>query len=108
MGSIKTFTRRKERAEKEKGGREKEIDITTLGSRSVDDECGNPPVMDTRLPPCGFAFYSLVATSWRASHASSPSRAYITLDLVRRRLLWGVVAEGLWGGRESLPPINSV
>ena len=88
--------------------REKGREITTIGSREDNDGRGNPLVMGVRLAPWGCAFYSLVPASWHASHASRPSRTYITLDLLHRRLLRGVVVEGLLGGREPLPQINSV
>ena len=42
MGPSKTLTRREEREEKK--GKRKEI-VTTLGSRGIDDERGNPLAM---------------------------------------------------------------
>ena len=107
-GFYQNLYKKKGKRGKGEGGKRNEIGITTLGSRGIDDERGNAPVTGARLPACGCAFDSLVPASWRASHASRPSRAYITLGLLRRRLLWVVVTEGVSGGREPLPQIDSV
>ena len=51
--------KREKRGKKRKRGKRKEI-VTTLGSRGVGEEPGNPPVMGVRhVALCSCVFYSL-------------------------------------------------